>query len=457
MKKLLCTTAIISVLSASAAFGADSDLLNQLQELKTQLKMQQEMISNLEKKLGAKIEKQEMDISKLKATPAAATVKGDVKISMTPSPKIESADGRYSFQPLGRIHFDTAVFDDDKTDHPDGATFRRARLGFKGTVDKDFAYKVELDFGNKSSTSSASFKDVYIAYTGFKNVNFRVGSFKPAYSMEEVISSNYTTFIENSLSTSFATGEIIGAQTYGGGKNFSWALGLHNDTTTSIDTDDEQKSVVGRVTFAPIAEKDKSLHFGVSGGYKVPGRDTDSADFSITAENALQTRKSAATGTISGVESLELLGLEAAGSYGPVALQTEYFHTSVNRENLADVDFKGWYAQASWLVTGETRPYDAKNGVFGRIKPNKPFKMAEDGFGAVEVAARYSNLDLNDGVVQGGEVDDITLGVNWYLNNNTRLMANYIMSNTDNVTPSGSNVAADDDPNVLLLRAAIDF
>ena len=111
----------------------------------------------------------------------------------------------------------------------------------------------------------------------------------------------------------------------------------------------------------------------------------------------------------------------------------------------------------SWLVTGESRPYSAKKGTFSRVKPNKPFSLKNGGWGALEVAARYSALDLNDGAIQGGEIEDITLGVNWYLNNNTRLMANYIMANTDNVTPSGTNVSSDDDPEVLLMRAAIDF
>jgi phosphate-selective porin OprO/OprP len=45
----------------------------------------------------------------------------------------------------------------------------------------------------------------------------------------------------------------------------------------------------------------------------------------------------------------------------------------------------------------------------------------------MEIALRYSTLDLNDGaVVQGGELDDITLGFNWYFNPNMRLMFNYV-------------------------------
>jgi len=457
MKKLLCTTAMIVTMAASNAFAGDVDLAKELQAMKSQLKAQQQLIEKLESRLNAEVAQQTKAIANL-APAAGGAIKGDVKITMAPSPKIESTDGRYSFQPFGRIHLDGAVFDDDQSDHPDGATFRRMRLGFKGKVDNDIEYKAELDFGNKNATDSVSFKEVYLAYTGLDNANIKVGNFKPAYGLEEMTSSNYITFIERSLATgSFATGEIIGLQAYDGGDNYSWAVGVHNDRSTTKSTDDEAKSVVARATFAPIVDGNKVLHLGVSQAYRIPDSAADSAAFDTQAENSIQRLESAETGTITGVDSIYLTGVEAAGTYGPLSLQGEYFYNSVNRNAAADVNVKGWYTQASYFLTGESRPYKAKSGTFGRVKPNNPLSMKDGGWGAIELAARYSNIDLNDGVIQGGEVNDVTLGVNWYLNNNTRLMANYIIVDTDRVVPSGSNVAANDDPNVYLIRAAIDF
>ena len=457
MKKLILSSFTAIALCSPSAFADEASLAKELKVLKEQLKAQQEMISKLEKKLDKEVASQAKALSNL--APAAGGVKGDVKISMKPSPKIESSDGKYSFQPLGRIHLDAAVFDDDMNDHPDGATFRRMRLGFKGTVDEDVQYKAELDFGNKSGTQSVSFKDVYLAYTGFEHANIKFGNFKPSYGLEELTSSNYLTFVERSLPTgSFATGEIIGAQVYDGGDNYSWALGFHNDSSSIKSADDEAKSVAGRVTYAPLAEDGKVLHLGLSQVYRVPDSAADSVAFDTKAENSIQTLESAETGTITGVDSIYLTGLEAAGVYGSLSLQGEYFHNSIDRETASDLDVNGWYAQASYLVTGESRPYSAKSGTFGRVKPNNPFSLKNGGYGALELAARYSNIDLNDGTaLQGGEVDNITLGANWYLNANTRLMANYIMVDTDGVTPSGANVAANDDPNIWLFRAAIDF
>jgi len=457
MKKLLFTTALIVAMSASSANATNADIAKELESLKAQLKAQQQLIDKLEKRLNSEVAKQTEAIAKIKPA-AGGDVKGDVKITMSPSPKIESTDGKHSFQPFGRIHTDVAVFDDDKNDHPDGATFRRVRLGFKGKVDNDINYKAELDFGNKGSSDSVSFKDVYIEYTGLKHANIKVGNFRPAYGLEELTSSNYITFIERSLPTgSFATGEIIGLQTNGSGDNYSWVIGAHNDKSTTKSSDDEAKSVVARVTYAPLAEADKSFHLGLSQVYRVPDSANDTVSFDTKAENSIQSLESAETGSVTGVDSIYLTGLEAAGVYGALSVQGEYFYNIIDRETASDVNLGGWYAQASYFLTGESRPYKVSNGTFGRVKPTSPFSLKEGGWGAWEVAARYSVIDLNDNNIQGGAVRDITLGVNWYLNNHTRLMANYIMSDTDSVTPSGANVSANDDPNLLLLRAAIDF
>ena len=148
-------------------------------------------------------------------------------------------------------------------------------------------------------------------------------------------------------------------------------------------------------------------------------------------------------------------GLEVAGVFGPFSAQAEYFNADVSRDNnMSDVDFDGYYAQAGWFITGESRPYSGKSGKFGRVKPKSPFDLKKGGTGAVELVARYENLDLNDAGagVTGGELDIITGGVNWHINNNVRLMANVIDVDTDD-----NAVVADDDPTVYNFRAQWDF
>ncbi len=118
---------------------------------------------------------------------------------------------------------------------------------------------------------------------------------------------------------------------------------------------------------------------------------------------------------------------EIAWVQGPFSLQAEYLHTFLNQEHIGDPQFAGWYAEASYFLTGEHRPYNRKRAKFSRLKPEKDFRWGEDsGWGAVQVAARISQLDLNSGEIAGGRMQDFTFGVNWYLNPAVRVMFNYV-------------------------------
>jgi phosphate-selective porin OprO and OprP len=79
----------------------------------------------------------------------------------------------------------------------------------------------------------------------------------------------------------------------------------------------------------------------------------------------------------------------------------------------------------------------------GDVKP-------KNSYGALELAVRYSELDLNDGTVLGGRERDWTVGANWYLNRYLKLQANYVHAQSDR---RGLGV----DPNVIEIRAQIQF
>ncbi len=109
-------------------------------------------------------------------------------------------------------------------------------------------------------------------------------------------------------------------------------------------------------------------------------------------------------------------------------------------------DFDGYYIQGSYFLTGENRKYKTSSGAFDRVKPRENYSQ-KGGCGAWEVAARYSKIDLNDNNVTGGELEDVTLGLNWYLNPNTRIMWNYIRADLDRTG----------DSNLFTMRLQVDF
>ncbi len=87
--------------------------------------------------------------------------------------------------------------------------------------------------------------------------------------------------------------------------------------------------------------------------------------------------------------------------------------------------FDGFYASASWFLTGESRSYDAAEGMFGRVIPNHPFDWGRGGWGAWEVAARYSQVDLDDAGVHGGRLGMWMLGANWYPHSHVKWRFDY--------------------------------
>src|SRR5690606_794783 len=120
----------------------------------------------------------------------------DVKISMVPAPKFETADGAYSFKVGGFGQLDAGMFSNDRRDYPNGANIRRARINASGTIANDWGYKLEYDFSPNASSGGAAITDAYVEYTGFKPVKLTLGQFKEPFSLEELTSDLFVTFME---------------------------------------------------------------------------------------------------------------------------------------------------------------------------------------------------------------------------------------------------------------------
>lgn len=463
MKQLWLKTALLgsaSLLAAPAFAMDEAAMMKQMQQMQAQMAQMQAQMNSMKSELAkAKAEQKTVTnaAEKIKAAEAAKSPEKDVKISMVPAPKFETADGEYSFKVGGFAQVDGYLSHDDRRDHPDGTNIRRARLNVAGNITKDFKYKIENDFAGNAS----GITDAYLEYTGFDPVSLTVGQFKEPFGLDTLTSDLFTTFNERGLTHAFSPDRRIGVMlsTYGKEDGFgAWSAalgGFGSSTGSTASTDDEAKDVTGRLTWAPYSAAAQTLHFGVAGSYRVPDSSADSFTFSSRAENQLTTAAAdlaVSTGAIAGVDSVSLLGLEAAGVYGPFSLQGEYVMADVDSDARGNPTFDGYYVEASYFLTGESRNYNPKAGRFERVSPKWNFKPSAGQWGAWQVAARYSELDLNDALVSGGQVNDITLGLNWIPHPNLAFKANYIWSDTDNAA-----VTPNDDPEIFLLRAQFDF
>ncbi len=460
---LLATTIFASIIATAPAFAMDEEsMMKQMQQMQKQMQQMQSQMSSMKSELErAKADNKAVvkAAADIKSAKTSKTPESDVKITLSPAPKFETADGNYSFKVGGFAQVDAFASQDDRRDHPDGTNVRRARLNASGTIAHDFKYKIENDFAGNASAMT----DVYLEYVGFEPVSIMVGQFKEPFGLDTLTSDLFTTFNERGLTSAFSPDRKIGAMLSTYGRNDSigaWtaAAGWFGSGTSSTgSTNDEAQDVTARLTWAPIAEKTQVLHFGVAGSHRIPDASTDTYTISSRAENQMTSAAAdlaVTTGAIANVESVNLLGLEAAGVYGPFALQGEYNVADVNRYNLTDQRFTGYYAEASYFITGESKNYNAKAGKFDRVTPKWAFNPREkdSGWGAWQVAARYSNLDLNDSVIKGGEIKDVTLGLRWIPQPYVSMTLNYVMQNSD-----GFAVTPNDDPRIWILRTQFDF
>jgi len=357
--------------------------------------------------------------------------------------EIKSEDGANRLRLLGRLFYDVGDFNEDVTKLDANNQVESARLGLSGTVAHDFNFLLQYELANafRGDVPQAELKDAWIAYSGLKSWDFRIGQFQEPFSLEELTSSRYITFIERALPNAFVPGYHLGASVSYQGKGWQ-ASGGYFDRSIGPGSDDEGWGYAARVTAAPIHSKKRLLHLGASAAYRNP--DDDTVRFRARPETGLTDERLVSTGTLTRVEDYTTEGIEAAWIHGPFSLQAEYMLNQVERSSgRDDVSFEGGYVYASWFITGESRAYSEDRGVFSRIKPKKRY-------GAVEVALRYSMLDLNDGTVEGGTERNWTLGGNWYINKSMRLMTNAIWVNS-------TRRGVEDDPSILQARLQYDF
>ena len=220
-------------------------------------------------------------------------------------------------------------------------------------------------------------------------------------------------------------------------------------TTNGKTTDDNRTNaaltLTGRISGLPMYRDEgrRLVHLGL--GYSARDPLDDTQRFTARPE-ARFAPFFVDTGDLFGDKG-ELFGLEGATVQGRLWVQAEWITAWSDTFELRGLRFDGAHVEAGWFFTGESRFYRTQEASFGRLTPDRrfgggnPFTGNGDG-GALEVTARVSTIDLNDGPVRGGEMTDVSLGLNWYPTAATRLSLNYIYSDVMDVGSA----------NILLLR-----
>ena len=396
--------------------------------------------------------------------------------------------------PSGRIQFDTSTFSQNAASNAqfgnvqNAVGFRRARIALLGEYEV-FDYIVEMDFANRGINSvvnakdqSTAFKDVYIQMRELPVLgNVRVGHFKECFGLEQMTSDNYTTFMERSVDDegAFVPGRNDGIMAYNWTENqrATWAVGGFTNQTgydqpPTFVYDHWGMDLAARLTYLPWYDECSGgrglLHTGVDYAYR--SAPDHIGTFATRSEDAFgpsvvnMAATSTANNTLTDVKDWQVVDGEAALVYGPFSMQSEVFGATVERFS-GNNDFFGAYAYVSYFLTGENRPYNRKLGVFDRVRPYENFFRVrtcdgdvQTGWGAWEVAYRFSYIDMLDGLTNTGAglATDHTFGVNWYMNPFTRVMFNYVHS-TDTYNKSSTQRITGGEIDQFLVRFAMDF
>jgi phosphate-selective porin OprO/OprP len=364
-------------------------------------------------------------------------------------PYIKSLDGQHKIELTGRLNFDVRAYEDDTrnldgSDQKTNFLVRRARIGVDAAFFKYLNLVVEGEFAG----SSAVLQWGYIDLKYFTEARLRAGQFKVPFSFEELTSSRFIDFVErsvvNNLVPTFDVGAMLHGSLLDGGVEYG--AGVFNGAGQNAAETNDSKDIAGRLLVRPfkllnlpdLGELHLAGHFthgDQDSGQSLRGRTDGKFEFfprTTTRGDRLR------------------YGFEAVYSYGPFGLYGEYVRSEEERKGLGtggkdldDLIGQGWYVAGSAFLTGEVK-------VHGKAPKVKPMNPRTGDLGAVEVAARFAQLDFDasDALLPTthpgpNRVDAFTAGINWYLSPNVRLMFNWTQNWFDNLAATPNTKSPD--------------
>ena len=323
------------------------------------------------------------------------------------------------------------------------------RKEFGATLKKKGVYDAMVYYDFQADT----WLDVFVrfeskAFFGSDIGRFRFGYMKTPVGLDAGTSSRAGSFLETALPVqAFYEGRRTGAEWVLERPQYLLQAGAYGGKDLQGDNPGTTQAV--RAVWTPVKAAGDVLHLGLAYSQENPRGYRDGRDVHHEASARLRARPEAGltdirlvdSGALATADQIRRTGLEGIWIRGPFSLQGEVLQTTVTREGKPDYTGNGQYAMASWVLTGESRPYNA--GAVANIKP------AHD-YGAVELVARYSRLDLDDADVLGGRQHDWTVGANWYLTSHFKFQANYVKADA-------SRRGVHTKPDIVELRAQMHF
>ncbi len=368
---------------------------------------------------------------------------------------VTAADGT-DFGLAVLYQYDVNAFSNDAGKFENANTNRRIQIGLYLRRPGVYDSVVQYDF------QSNQWADAFVrlrskGVVGTDLGNFRLGYSKTPVGFEGATSSSATTFLETALPTqAIWEGRRAGVDWSFVRTHFVLNIGDYF-WRKDFDGQNPGQTWAMRAAWVPLNKEGAVLHLGVSASresldWADEGAVPPQARFRARPEAGLTPVRLVDSGTLAYSKRVDREGVEALWIGGSWSMQAEYLHANVVRYNgRPDYNARGFYVFGTWTVTGEARQYNDGNVGDRRYNSRNQQDINSEGqWGALELALRYSQLDLNDGAVTGGKEHDWTLGANWYLGRRLKLQANYVWAFSDR-----GNLQVN--PRIVEMRAQVSF
>ena len=454
------------VLPAQAQSADSAAVAQELAAMRAQMAQMAARIDTLEGQLaianakadGASSAASAASAALAKIPPPSATAKPATEVTWDGAPRLATKDG-WSFKPRGRLQIDAGSVSApalptaaQQRELGFATRFRRAYLGFDGTMPGGFGYRLEVDVAG----SSVALTDLYLTYKPRPDVTLTLGHQKPFWGLEEMQSDLFTSFLERApYSTAFGFERRVGLSGAYQGHNLLVQAGVFADDAANLGASDVDNSYSfdGRVVFMP-KRGGGQFHLGGSVHYRVLKDQAVTELPRYRARPSLRTTdlRFVDTNTIAGATSERGVGLEALYVSGRFHANAEAYWQKVARTGLPDPTFNGGYAELGYLLTDDVTAY--RGGVLDRIRPKHP--VGQGGMGALQFNLRYDWLDLVDAGIVGGRQRTASASLIWIPTDYVRFIAQY-----GHMWIADSPILAGGSPNYgadsIGLRAQFDF
>jgi phosphate-selective porin OprO/OprP len=361
-----------------------------------------------------------------------------------------------TFKLRGRVEADAITVNQSEKDKAlfgdfqNAVGFRRLRLGSEGTAGEMTRWVAEVDFAG----GDVSIKDAFVAVNNLPFLReVRVGHIAEPFSLEGQIRSIWFPFTERSPAFTLdpARNWGVGVFSYTEDQRLFVQAGAFRSGTDNTGTDVGDGNdwaytarVVGLPWYEECGDSLRLWHVGGAASQRYAKDNTVSFNQgpqSSLLQSGTDNPRTPFVPTVSiPANQYQLYNLQSAVVLGPLSFQAEWNVARVEQTGGGPVVLQGGYVLAGYFLTGEHRTYNREVGTFWEPTVRRPFVCTDgaaavaQGAGAWELTARLAYLDVDspnlapgpNGLPIGTRTTTVTVGLNWYLNDNARIMLDWV-------------------------------